>query len=105
MSNENKLIENPESVKKNFEYEENIKKIKEEISKKFSEYRTTLNYMAADAPIGILCLPKAIEISLINHGCLRIYDLFDLDFVEVKGLGVRRIGELTACLDKFFSML
>lgn len=105
MSNVDNVIENPDQVKKNFEYEERLKKIREEVAKKFSEYRTTLNYMAADAPITILCLQPAIEKALVAHGCLRIYDLFNLDFTEVKGLGVRRIGDLTTSLDKFFSML
>jgi hypothetical protein len=105
MSDVNKLIENPETVKINFEYEEKMRKIREHVSQKFDEYRTTLNYMAADAPIGTLCLPRVIENALLAHGCLRIYDLFNLDFTEVKDLGVRRIGYLTACLDKFFSML
>ncbi len=105
MSDINKLIENPDTVKENFEYEERMRKIREEVSKKFTEYRTTLNYMASDAPISILCLPPAIENALSAHGCLRIYDLFDLDFTTVKGLGVRRIGDLTSSLDKFFSML
>ncbi len=105
MSDVNKLIENPETVKQNFEYEEKMKKIREEVVKKFTEYRTTMNYMASDAPITILCLSKQIENALITHGCLRIYDLFDLDFTEVKGLGIRRIGVLTSSLDKFFSML
>ena len=105
MSDVNKLIENPETVKLNFEYEEKLRKIREEVSKKFTEYRTTLNYMAADAPISILCLPPAIESALSAHGCLRIYDLFDLDFTKIKGLGVVRIRELTSSLDKFFSML
>jgi hypothetical protein len=101
----NKLIENPEIVKENFEYEEKMRKVREQVSKKFTEYRTTLSYMAADAPIGTLCLPSAIENALLAHGLVRIYDLFDCDFTEVKGLGVRRIGDLTASLDKFFSML
>lgn len=105
MSNENKLNENSDAVKDNFEYDLKMKKLKEEISKKFTEYRTTLNFMAADAPIGTLCLSPAIENALLAHGCLRIYDLFDLDFTEVKGLGAIRIRDLTASLDKFFSML
>ena len=104
MSNINKLIENPDTVKNNFEYEEQMKKIREEVAKKFAEYRTVLSYMASDAPIGILCLPTVIENALLAHGCLRIYDLFDCDFTEVKGLGVRRIRDLTARLDEFFSM-
>lgn len=104
MVDDNKLVENIEYVKNNFEYEENMRKIREEIVKKFAEYRKTLNYMAADAPIETLCLPTAIQNALLDHGCLRIYDLFDLDFAKVKGLGTRRIGDLTTCLNKFLSM-
>ena len=105
MSDNSKLIENPEQVKDIFEYDQKMQKIREEVSKKFNDYRNTLNYMAADAPISILCLPTAIENALLAHGCLRIYDLFNIDFTEIKGLGVTRIRDLTACLDKFFSML
>ena len=105
MSDFDKLIENPDAVKKNIEYENQMKKIREEVAKKFAEYRTTLHYMAADAPIAILCLAPVIENALAAHGCLRIYDLFNVDFTKVKGLGVARIGDLTTGLDKFFSML
>lgn len=101
----NKLIENPERVKENFEYEEKMRKVREQVAQKFTEYRTTLSYMAADAPIETLCLPRVIENALIAHGLMRIYDLFDCDFTEVKGIGIRRIGDLTTSLDKFFSML
>lgn len=104
MSDINKLIENPETVKNKIEYDEKIKKIRQEVAKKFEDYKKTMQFMAADAPIGILCLPSVIHNALLNHGCSRIYDLFDLDFTKVKGLGVRRIGDLTACLDQFFSM-
>lgn len=105
MSDVNKLIENPETVKINFEYDEKMRKIKEEIAKKFTDYRTTLNYMAADAPISTLCLAPAIENALLAHGCLRIYDLFDCDFTKIKGLGISRIRDLTTSLNKFFAML
>lgn len=105
MSDINKLIENPESVKENFENDERMRFIKEEVFKKFNEYRKTMNFMITDAPLSILCLPLIIEKSLSNHGCFRIYDLFDLDFTKVKGLGIVRIRDLTTCLDKFFSML
>ena len=81
-----------------------LKKIKEELLKKLEEYRKSMKYMAADAPIGILCLPKATEKSLINHGCLRVYDLFDCDFTKVKGLTETSIRNLTSCLDQFLSM-
>jgi len=99
------IIENPDSVKTNFEYEEKMRKIREEVASKLCDYRKTLDYMGADGPIEILCLPKVIENALIAHGLLRIYDLFDVDFTKIKGLGIRRIGELTSCLDKFFPVL
>lgn len=103
---ENKqIIENPESVKKDFEYEQRMTKIREEVAKRFVGYRKTLNYMAADAPLGVLCLPTVIYNALFAHGCRRVYDLFDCDFTKVKGLGVGRIRDLTACLDEFFAML
>lgn len=105
MSDDNNLLENIESVNKNLEYDQQMKKIREEVIKKFSEYRTTLAYMAADAPIEILCLAPVIQNALFAHGLHRVYDLFDCDFTKIKGLGIRRIGDLTASLDKFFSML
>lgn len=101
----NNLIENIEEVNNKIENEQQMKKIREEVLKKFENYRKTLNYMAADAPIGILCLPKKVENILLDNGLLRIYDLFDCDFTKIKGLGISRIGDLTSCLDKFFSML
>jgi hypothetical protein len=105
MSDVDKLIENPESVKNKIDYDEQMKVIREQMVKKFSEYRTTINYMACDAPITILGLPKATEKILLDFGLLRVYDLFDRDFTEIKGLNAVRIGNLTSCLDKFFSML
>ena len=81
-----------------------LQKVREEVLKKMTEYRKTLAYMGADAPISILCLPKTIENILATNGCLRVYDLFDRDFTEIKGLGESRIRDLTARLDEFFSM-
>lgn len=105
MSNVDNLKEKFEDVNINFENDLKMKKIKEELVKKFSEYRTTITFMAADAPIGILCLPKIIENALLDHGLLRIYDLFDCDFTKIKGLGISRVRDLTSRLDQFFSML
>lgn len=99
------LNDHPETVNQKIEYELQMKKLRDEVIKKFGEYKNTLNYMAADAPLGVLCLPTAIENALLAHGCLRVYDLFDLDFTEVKGLGVTRIRNLTTRLDQFLSML
>ena len=36
-------------------------KLKQLLRLKFEEYQTTMKYMAADAPIQTLCLPKSIE--------------------------------------------
>jgi hypothetical protein len=105
MSKDNKLFENPETVKENIEYNQQMKKIQEEVVRKFEEYRKTLAFMAADAPIEALCLPSTIEKALLAHGCLRIYDLLDCDFTKIKGLGEIRIRQLTSCLNQFFSML
>jgi len=87
------------------EQEMMMAKLREELLQKFKDYRQTINYMAADAPIEVLCLPKAIESVLLANNILRIYDVFDVDFTKVKGLGVVRIRYLTSCLDQFFSML
>ncbi len=88
----------------NIEQDIKMQKLKEELAKSFSEYRKTMKFLSADAPIEILCLPKTIENILIDSGCLRIYDVFDLDFTKVKGLGTVRVRELTTRLDQFFSM-
>ncbi len=105
MSKDNNLLENPEEVKNKFEHDENMKKIREEVLKKLNDYRKTMNYMAADAPIGILCLNPAIEKILIANGFLRVYDVFDVDFTKIKGFGVARCRDLATSLDQFFSML
>jgi len=89
----------------NFEADAHLQKVRKEVLKKFSEYRNTLNYLAADAPIQVLCLPYTIEKILLGHGILRVYELFNLDLVKIKGLGEVRIRQLTSCLDQFFAML
>lgn len=105
MSTPDNVIETPENVNNNFISDDRMKKLKEELEKSFEQYHKTMKYMAADAPIEVLCLPKVIETCLFNHGCLRVYDIFDLDFTEVKGLGEVRIRDLTARLNEFLSML
>lgn len=67
-------------------------------------YRKTISYMYGDAPIGVLCLPKVIESVLISNGCLRVYDLFDRDLTEIKGIGHSRIRDLTSRLDEFLAV-
>lgn len=105
MSIDGNVKETLDNVNTNFEKDMKIAKIREEVLKKFDEYRKTINYMAADAPIQILCLPSSIEKLLLDNGLLRIYDLFDVDFIKIKGFGIVRTRELTSCLDKFFAML
>jgi len=82
-----------------------LAKIRKELLESLERYRTTMLFMLGDAPLGVLCLDKATETCLLNHGCDRVYDIFYMDFTEVKGLGETRIRNLTACLDEFFSML
>lgn len=79
--------------------------IKEEIFKKFLEYRKTLKFMMGDAPISIFCFSKPVEKALIESGCVRVYDLFDLDLVKVKGLSNDSLRNLAARIDEFLSML
>jgi hypothetical protein len=84
--------------------EKMIKEIDTRMKINLEKYRKCMIMMSCDAPIGVLCLPKAIETILTKNGYLRIYDLFGLDFVEIKGLGESRIRDLTSALDQFFSM-
>ena len=105
MLDNQKVNENINSVNENMEYDLKMQKLRQELSKSFSEYRRTISFMAGDAPLEILCLPTAIENCLLSYGCLRIYDLFNCDFTKVKGLGASRIRDLTSRLDQFFSML
>jgi hypothetical protein len=69
-----------------------------------NHYRKTLAYMIGDAPVSTLCLDKATERVLLNDGCLRVYDLFDRNLTEIKGLGSVRKRNLTARLNEFLSM-
>lgn len=85
--------------------DEMVKKVREEVVKKFYQYRTTLNFMAADAPIAVLGLPMATEVILRNQGLLRVYDLFDLDLTKIEGLSDTRLRDLTTSINQFFSML
>lgn len=84
--------------------DEDIKKINKELAKSLQNYRQVINYMAADMPIGCLCLSRSTEKALVDAGVARVYDLFGLDLAEIKGLGAVRTRELTTCLDKFLAM-
>jgi hypothetical protein len=82
-----------------------IKKINKKLLESLGNYRHFLNCMSADVPIGCLCLNPVIENILRENGFLRVYDLFNTDLTKIKGLGKRRIRELTSRLDEFVSML
>lgn len=84
--------------------DKDMKKVKKELLKGVKNYHKIMAFMAADAPIGILCLPKDIETILCKEGCLRVYDLLNRDLTKIKGIGKRRIGQLTSRLDQFFAM-
>lgn len=94
-----------DSVNDNFEIDLKMKKLKEEVLKSFNDYRKTLDFMAADAPISVLMLPTAVESKLKSVGCLRIYHLLNMDLTKIEGLNDIRIRDLTSRLDQFLSML
>lgn len=81
-----------------------IKKINKKLLESLQNYRNFVSYMAGDVPIGVLCLPKATEKALLNNGFLRVYDLFNADLAEIKGIGKVRIRDLTSSLDQFLAM-
>lgn len=89
---------------KSVELDEHTINIKREILNRFNEYNRTVDYMLADAPIAVLCLPTNIDKPLRNYGCLRVYDLIGLDFSKVEGLDDTRIQRLTSCLNQFLSV-
>ncbi len=81
-----------------------IKKLNKNILKSLNNYRKTITYLTADAPIGILCLPTVIENILIRADCLRVYDLLNRDLAKIKGLSDRRLALLTSRLNEFIAM-
>lgn len=97
--------ENFENVKENFEINIKMQQLKEELNKSFSNYKRTMQYMASDAPISVLCLPKKIEKILTDQGFLRIYDLINVDLVKIEGIPISRLSDITSRLDQFLSML
>lgn len=105
MLDKSNILNNLDDVNIKLEKDAEMRKIKEEIIKRFAEYNKLLEIMAMDAPIGILCLPPAIEKILLDNGFLRVFEITNADFTKIKGLGAVRIRQLMTCLDHFFSML
>lgn len=81
-----------------------LQKIKEEVIKKFAEYEQSVKYMAADAPISILCLQKSVENKLMENNILRVYDLFDIDLTKIEWLNASALRHLTSSLNEFLTM-
>lgn len=77
---------------------------KKNLEEDLYHYRTILQFMEANVPIEVLCLPKPIENILIRDGCNRVYDLISRDLTKIKGIGDIRLDLLTSRLDQFFSV-
>jgi len=74
------------------------------IAQDLERYRKIMMCLQGDSPIQVLCLPKQLENKLILSGCLRIYDMIDLDFSKIKGIGKIRGAFLRSCLNEFLSI-
>ena len=85
-------------------HDKQMVKIAKDLDKSIKNYRNTLKFMAADVPISMLCLPKTIESILVSNGCLRVYDIFNMELTKIKGLGDIRIREITLRLENFLSI-
>mgnify|MGYP001564360847 CR=1 FL=1 len=81
-------------------------KIQRQINKKISEslqnYNNLLSFMSADIPLEALCLDRKTMTILSKNGISRVFDLINLDFTKIKGIGEIRRRYLTSRLDQFF---
>lgn len=87
-----------------FEIADSKKDSKEKLAQDLAFYRTTLQFMGANVPIEVLCLPVKIQNILLKDGRLRVYDLIGRDLGEIKGLGTHGRSLLAARLDEFFAV-
>jgi hypothetical protein len=85
---------------------EQTTKINKELFERMISYRNTLNVLACDAPISVLCLPPNLESILIKNNLVRVFDLIygDIDFAKVKGIGEVYGNLLTARINEFLSV-
>lgn len=105
MENLNDVKENLESLTDNLASDLDMKRLKDELLIKYKEYQTTIKLMACDAPIAILCLSPKTEKILLSNGCLRVYDILEMDLTKIVGLTEVAARDLTSRLDQFRSML
>jgi len=101
-SKKENLNDEREAVKTQFELD--MQRLRQELAKRFEEYQKTISFMATDAPIGALCLPKKIEKALLEAGISRLYDLIGRDFAEIEGIDEVGISQLATRFYKFLSM-
>lgn len=69
-----------------------LREIRFNLEQDLQNYRRCLSYLEGDAPIQVLCLPKAVQTILIKNDLLRIYDLSFERLKSVKGLGEKRLN-------------
>lgn len=81
-----------------------ITKINKELAKSIDNYKKTMTLLVADVPIEALCLDKKTEKILLNKGFLRVFELINLDFTKIKGIGKLRGQRLTSSLNQFVSV-
>jgi len=81
-----------------------VRKINKKLVESLENYQKMIGYMAGDLPLQCLCLPKKCERALIDAGFLRVYELFDLNLIEIEGIDIVGARQLTACLNQFISM-
>lgn len=87
---------------------DDVEKVKIELIKDINvsleNYRKITSMMYGDAPIETLCLPKSTNKLLISQGFCRIYDLFNCDLTEIKGISNVGLRDLTTRVNEFLSM-
>ena len=91
-----------ENINKKLSIETELAK---ELLDKYQNYHKLLSFLAADAPLWVLMLPKNIEKVLGDFGIERIYDLIGCDFGKIKGLSTTNRNRLTSKVNEFLSML
>lgn len=84
--------------------DEALKEINKNSIEALNNYSKTMKYMSADVPLEVLCLDSATLKALNSSGCLRVYDLFDRDLVEIEGLSESRLRHLTSSLNEFLAI-
>ena len=85
---------------------EQVTKINKELFDRMKSYRNTLNVLACDAPISVLCLPPNLESILLKNNLVRVFDLIygDVNLAEVKGIGEVYGNLLTSRINEFLSI-